>query len=65
MPAYQPTPPTPPRLSPQAGGVSCVGLKADERTLEVVPKKVHQKSPMFVGSTTEMHKLQAFLKARA
>ena len=45
--------------------MSCVGLKADERTLEVVPKKVHQKSPMFVGSTTEMHKLQAFLKARA
>ena len=32
--------------------------------LEVVPQSVHQKSPLFVGSTSEMRKLQAFLKAR-
>ena len=33
--------------------------------LEVIPQKVHQKSPLFVGSKTEMNKLQAFLKAKA
>jgi len=52
-------------LAEQAGGVACVGPLADQRVLEVVPEKVHQKSPLFVGSTTEMRKLQAFLRERA
>lgn len=52
-------------LAEQAGGVACVGPLADERVLGVVPQKVHQKSPLFVGSATEMHKLQAFLRAKA
>jgi fructose-1,6-bisphosphatase len=49
----------------QAGGIACVGPLADERVMEVVPQSVHQKSPLFVGSTSEMKKLQGFLKARA
>ncbi len=52
-------------LAEQAGGIACVGPLADQRVLEVVPQKIHQKSPLFVGSTTEMRKLQAFLKAKA
>ena len=50
-------------LAEQAGGIACVGPLADQRVLEVVPQKVHQKSPLFVGSATEMRKLQAFLAA--
>jgi fructose-1,6-bisphosphatase len=49
----------------QAGGIACVGPLADERVMEVVPQSVHQKSPLFVGSTGEMKKLQGFLKAKA
>lgn len=52
-------------LAEQAGGIACVGPMADQRVLEVVPAKVHQKSPLFVGSTSEMHKLQDFLKKKA
>lgn len=52
-------------LAEQAGGIACVGPLADQRVLEVVPRTVHQKSPLFVGSTSEMNKLQGFLKAKA
>jgi len=52
-------------LAEQAGGIACIGKFADERVLEVVPQKVHQKSPLFVGSAAEMRKLQKFLRAKA
>ena len=51
-------------LAEQAGGVACVGPMVDQRVLEVVPQSVHQKSPLFVGSASEMKKLQEFLKER-
>ena len=51
-------------LAEQAGGIACVGKYADERVLEVVPQKVHQKSPLFVGSKSEMQKLQVFLRGK-
>jgi len=51
-------------IAEQAGGLACVGPLADQRVLEVVPEKVHQKSPLFVGSASEVRKLQAFLKAK-
>jgi hypothetical protein len=44
------TPPPPPCPPPQV--------------LDVVPQRVHQKSPLFVGSASEVRRLQAFLKAR-
>ena len=46
----------------QAGGMSMRGAKADERVLNVVPEHIHQKSPMFIGSSAAVKDLQAFLK---
>lgn len=51
-------------IAEQAGGVAFVGPLADQRVLEVVPQKIHQKSPLFAGSTSEVRKLQDFLKKR-
>ena len=51
-------------IAEQAGGLAVWGPLADERVMEVVPKTIHQRSPLFVGSPTEIRKLQAFLKAR-
>lgn len=51
-------------IAEQAGGLACVGPTAETRVLDIVPKKVHEKSPLFVGSASEVRKLQAFLKAR-
>ncbi|KIY92869.1 fructose-1,6-bisphosphatase I [Monoraphidium neglectum] len=51
-------------IAEQAGGLACVGPKADQRVLDIVPKKVHEKSPLFVGSASEVKKLQAFLAQR-
>jgi fructose-1,6-bisphosphatase I len=50
-------------LAEQAGGLATWGATAEARVLDVVPQSVHQKSPMFVGSTSEVRRLQAFLKA--
>lgn len=41
-----------------------MGPTAEERVLDIVPKAVHEKSPLFVGSASEVRKLQAFLKSR-
>lgn len=51
-------------IAEQAGGMSTWGPKAADRVLEVVPETVHQKSPMFVGSTGEIKRLQEFLASR-
>ncbi|KAI8475342.1 MAG: fructose-1,6-bisphosphatase class 1/Sedoheputulose-1,7-bisphosphatase [Monoraphidium minutum] len=51
-------------IAEQAGGLACVGPKADQRVLDIVPKKVHEKSPLFVGSASEVKRLQAFLAKR-
>lgn len=52
-------------IAEQAGGLATFGPLADQRVLDVVPQKVHQKSPLFVGSASEVRKLQQFLKAKA
>lgn len=51
-------------IAEQAGGLACVGDCADERVLDVVPSSVHEKSPLFMGSKSEIEKLQRFLRAR-
>eukprot|EP00899_Mesostigma_viride_P006048 jgi/Mesvir1/15444/Mv06627-RA.1 len=51
-------------LAEQAGGLATWGVMADQRVLDVVPTTVHQRSPMYVGSASEVRKLQAFLKAK-
>ena len=38
------------------------GEMANERVMEVIPMSIHQKSPMFVGSTSAVQGLQKFLK---
>jgi len=48
-------------IAEQAGGMATFGDKAEKRVLDVVPKKVHQKHPMFVGSKGEVERLQKFL----
>lgn len=51
-------------LAEQAGGLARRGPTAEERILEAVPQSTHEKSPMFVGSASEVRRLQAFLRAR-
>jgi fructose-1,6-bisphosphatase I len=48
-------------LAEQAGGMATWGPKADKRVMEVVPQHIHQRSPMFVGSTDVVESLQKFL----
>lgn len=47
----------------QAGGMATYGPMADKRVMEVVPQKIHQKHPMFVGSKSMVLDLQRFLKS--
>jgi fructose-1,6-bisphosphatase I len=49
-------------IAEQAGGMSTRGPKANESVLDVVPKHIHEKSPMFVGSKSAVQDLQEFLK---
>lgn len=51
-------------MSNKQGGLACVGERADERVLDVVPQTIHEKSPLFVGSKSEIRRLQAFLAER-
>ncbi len=50
-------------LAEQAGGLATWGPLATDRVLDVVPQSVHQRSPLFVGSASEVRRLQAFLAA--
>jgi len=49
-------------IAEQACGMSTRGPKANESVLDVVPKHIHEKSPMFVGSKSAVQDLQEFLK---
>ena len=51
-------------LAEQAGGLATWGDKAQDRVLDVVPTGVHQRSPLFVGSTGEVERLQEFLASK-
>lgn len=51
-------------IAEQAGGIATVGPTAEERVLDVVPASVHEKSPLFVGSASQVRRLQAFLRGR-
>jgi hypothetical protein len=46
-------------IAEQAGGLGSTGT---ERVMEVVPTKVHQRVPLFVGSKKEVEYLESFLK---
>ena len=48
----------------QAGGMAVCGLDAQTRVLSLVPASIHQRCPLFLGSTSEIQRLQAFLKAQ-
>ena len=48
-------------LAEQAGGMAMWGETAEKRVMEVVPQNIHQRSPMFVGSTSMVKDLQEFL----
>jgi len=50
-------------LAEQAGGLAMWGERAELRVLDVVPQQPHQKSPLFVGTASEVRRLQAFLEA--
>lgn len=52
-------------IAEEAGGLATFGPLATSRVLDVIPQTVHQKSPLFVGSASEVRKLQAHLAARA
>ena len=52
-------------IAEQAQGMATRGKFANERVMEVKPTSIHQKSPMFVGSTSAVLGLQKFLKDRA
>jgi fructose-1,6-bisphosphatase I len=52
-------------LAEQAGGMAMWGETAEKRVMEVVPQNIHQRSPMFVGSTSMVKDLQEFLADRA
>eukprot|EP00899_Mesostigma_viride_P025521 jgi/Mesvir1/6153/Mv00851-RA.1 len=45
-------------IAEQAGGKGSTGT---ERVMDIIPEKVHQRVPLFVGSTKEVEKLEAFL----
>jgi len=49
-------------IAEQANGMATRGEMANERVMEVIPMSIHQKSPMFVGSTSAVQGLQKFLK---
>jgi fructose-1,6-bisphosphatase I len=49
-------------IAEQANGMATRGKLANERVMEVKPMSIHQKSPMFVGSTSAVQGLQKFLK---
>ena len=51
-------------LAEQAGGLAMWGTRAEKRVLDVVPQSPHQKSPLFVGTASEVRRLQAFLEAQ-
>ena len=48
-------------LTIPGGGMATWGPKADQRVMEVVPEHIHQRSPMFVGSTSMVRGLQDFI----
>ena len=50
-------------LAEQAGGLAVWGTHAEKRVLDVVPQSPHKKSPLFVGTASEVRRLQAFLEA--
>ena len=52
-------------LAEQAGGMAMWGECAEKRVMEVVPEQIHQRSPMFVGSSKMVRELQEFLEDRA
>lgn len=43
----------------QAGGKGSTGT---QRVLDIVPEKVHQRVPLFVGSTWEVEYLESFMQ---
>ena len=48
-------------IAEQAGGLGSTG---QERVLDVVPTKVHQRVPLFVGSKKEVEYLESFTKKK-
>lgn len=49
-------------IAEQAGGLGSTGK---ERVLDIVPSKVHQRVPLFVGSKGEVEYLLSFTKGKA
>jgi len=50
-------------LAEQAGGMATWGEGAQLRVLDVVPKSTHERCPLFVGSASEVIRLQQYLAA--
>ncbi len=46
-------------LAEQAGGKGSTGKG---RVLDIVPEQVHQRCPLFIGSTKEVEIIENFLK---
>lgn len=46
-------------IAEQAGGLGSTGT---ERVMDIVPTKVHQRVPLFVGSPAEVRYLESFTK---
>lgn len=46
-------------IAEQAGGKGSTGV---ERVMDIVPTKVHQRVPLFVGSKGEVELLEKFFK---
>ncbi len=49
-------------IAEQAGGVASNGKK---RILEIEPKELHQKTPLYIGSSAMVEKIEEFLKGYA
>jgi len=45
----------------QAGGMATTG---SQRILEVTPHKLHQRTPLFIGSPDMVRRAQAFLQGK-
>ena len=48
-------------IAEQAGGKGSTGF---QRVLDIVPEKVHQRVPLFVGSTWEVEYLESVLQGK-
>jgi fructose-1,6-bisphosphatase I len=50
------------KLLEDAGGKAIVGNNSKERILDVIPKEIHQRTPILLGSIEEVNKYEQVLQ---